>query len=1009
MAIQSNRFLLLSSSALVLLTLAGATLAQTPPPPDEPQTPQQAPQTPPPASQPPAPSETPPQETPAAPAPSGEAAPAVPPGAVQLPPVTVTAPPQRPAPPAAPRPVAPPPQPAAAPATTPQQTQAGEASRFNTEVNNFNNARSNIYAPLGTAPSNLSHQDIESLPQGTNAQLNEVLLQLPGVTKDSAASGNFHVRNEHANVQFRINGVMLPDGLSGFCQILDASLIGNLALITGALPAQYGLRTAALVDISTRSGAFDNTGAVSVYGGSRETRRTAIEYGGRTGSTEYFFTGSYLQNILGIENPTPNLNAVHDFTQQARGFGYISTIIDPTTRLTLVTGTSTNKFQIPDRPGLLPSFTAFGMNFFDSAQLNENQIERNHFAVLALQKSLADFDAQLSYFTRYASVHFFPDPVGDLMFNGTATDVFRGSLVNGIQADTAWRMTDTHTIRSGLYVSGEKSLVQTNYQLLPIDATTGAQILPDIPFGVTDSSSLLGWLTGVYMSDEWKITDKLTFVSGLRFDQMNQYTNANQFSPRASVIYKATPSTTFHAGYARYFTPPVQVIAAPSNVALISSCPPSIPNCTTVQAPATPGPYGPVLPERSHVFDIGVLQDVFPGFKVGADAYFKYARDLLDDGQFGAAYVLNGFNYDRAQNIGIELKGVYTNGNFKAYANWAWARQKATNIVSNQYLFSAADLDYIANHWIYTDHAQVWTGSAGVSYLWWGTRFTADMIYGSGLRAGDFNTDHVAPYAQVNMGLSHEFLIPGWRPVTARFDVVNVFDTIYSIRNGSGIGVFAPQFGPRRGYYFGLSQKFGPGPETPATPPPVYPLPVFAGIPVDKGLMSAKAPVAPLWSWAGFYLGANIGYSPAKPNTDAVFSDPTGATLFTDSASSRFRGVNGGVQAGYNSQWGSWLAGVEADVQGNSERAKVEFACPGAICNPAGIGTPVSVEHYRKLDRFATLRGRVGAMLTPDAVVYATGGAAVAGISNYGWINPDVDPPATQSSTATAPTFLAAR
>ena len=72
------------------------------------------------------------------------------------------------------------------------------------------------------------------------------------------------------------------------------------------------------------------------------------------------------------------------------------------------------------------------MNFFDSAQLNENQIERNHFAVLALQKSLADFDAQLSYFTRYASVHFFPDPVGDLMFNGTATDVFRGSLVNGI-------------------------------------------------------------------------------------------------------------------------------------------------------------------------------------------------------------------------------------------------------------------------------------------------------------------------------------------------------------------------------------------------------------------------------------------------------------------------------------------------------------------------------------------------------------------------------------------------
>ena len=81
------------------------------------------------------------------------------------------------------------------------------------------------------------------------------------------------------------------------------------------------------------------------------------------------------------------------------------------------------------------------------------------------------------------------------------------------------------------------------------------------------------------------------------------------------------------------------------------------------------------------------------------------------------------------------------------------------------------------------------------------------MVYGSGLRSGDFNTDHVAPYATANLGVSHEFKVPNGKPVTARFDVVNLMDTVYQLRDGSGIGVFAPQYGARRGFFVGLSQK----------------------------------------------------------------------------------------------------------------------------------------------------------------------------------------------------------
>ena len=694
--------------------------------------------------------------------------------------------------------------PAAPPPPTEAQVVAGKNDKFD-EV------RQNIVAPIGATSYQINHQAIEALPQGSNASLDKVLLQFPGVTQDSSASGELHVRNEHANIQYRINGIMLPDGVGAFGQILDTGIVGSLALLTGALPAQYGLRTAGVLDIQTKADAFNNSGSVSVYGGSHGTITTSLEYGGTVGQTQYFMSGRYFGSNLGIENPTPANEAIHDRTSQEKAFLYLSTVIDPTSRLTFMSGVSNGTYQIPNRPGQSPAFTAFGVTDFNSALLNEHQNEFNQFNVVAYQKSGDGIDYQLSYFNRYSQLHFMPDPVGDLVFNGVASNVYRQSYVNGIQEDTAWRVGFAHTLRFGFSASAERSLVTNISTVLPIDPATGNQVDPITgnpfgpPFTVFDSSSKTGWLIGTYLQDEWRITNQLTLNAGLRFDQMYQYVDANQLSPRLSLTWKPYDGTTFHAGYARNFTPPQQVIAAPTNLALVT--PPTAPaNTQTPEVPIN----SPVLPERSHVFDVGVVQKIYPipGLEVGVDGYYKIARDLLDDGQFGAAYVLNGFNYDRGENIGLELKSTYDNGNFRAWGNVAWAKQIATNIVSNQFLFAQDEINYIATHYIYTDHAQVLTASAGASYLWNGTRFSASMIYGSGLRSGFANTDHLPSYTQVNAGVSREFLFPGWtKPTTLRFDVVNLFDKIYEIRDGSGIGVFAPQFGPRRGFFVGISQK----------------------------------------------------------------------------------------------------------------------------------------------------------------------------------------------------------
>jgi outer membrane receptor protein involved in Fe transport len=774
----------------------------------------------------------------------------------QLPEVVVEAPkqvakPQRPKPGAAAsrRPAS---RPTGAASTAPPSAAAQLAAKGQ----KFDQARSNIFTTIGTASDTISHDTIQDLPLGTNAPVEKVLLQAPGVSQDSAANGLLHVRNDHANVQYRINGILLPDGVTGFGSIFDTSFIGSIALVTGALPAEYGLRTVGLVDITTRTDLFNNSGSVSMYGGSHGTIQPSFEYGGTFGSTcpattaspakappasadcfagvQYYFTGNYLQNTLGLENPTSAYNAIHDFSQQERGFAYMSAFVDPTTRVSLIAGTSNNDFQVPNNPGQSPITSAFPNSNFNSALLNENQTEFTQFGVLTVQKSYEDFNGQLSYFTRYNKLQFTPDPVGDLLLNGIASDVTRTSYANGIQGDGSYQLNSAHTLRAGFSVSAEQAFVGNSSLVVPCMACDGSD--NGAPETITDNVSKTGVLMGVYAQDEWKVTNQFTINAGLRFDQMYQFVSANQVSPRLSFTYKPFENTTFHAGYAKYFTPPVLVEAAPANIGLFN-------NTSGAQS----GQNDPVLPERSNYYDAGVDQKIplgcsSPGAKdcasleLGVDAYYKVATDLIDNGLFGQALVLSAFNYANGWNEGVEFHGKYHNGNFQAYGNVSVAQQRAIDPVSNQFLFNnttpLADLggltalQYAQTHYIYTDHNQFVTASAGAIYQfcgraataaeafgddglsWCGIKLSADMIYGSGLRNGDDNITSVPGYTQFNVGIQREFLLPNDpKPMTIRFDVVNLFDTIYEIRDGTGIGVFAPQFGPGLGFFLGVSKK----------------------------------------------------------------------------------------------------------------------------------------------------------------------------------------------------------
>src|SRR5580700_2202456 len=328
-------------------------------------------------------------------------------------------------------------------------------------------ARNQVNTAVGASNYEISREAIETQPLGNNASLSQTLLQAPGVAQDSF--GQLHVRGDHANLQYRINGVIIPETISGFSQLFDTRFARRIDLITGALPAEYGYRTAGVVDIETKSGTLEPGGEVSIYGGQRQTFLPSFSYGGSTGKLDYFVSGSYLQNNIGIENPTHSFNPIKDFSQQSKGFLHLSGIIDDTTRVSFISGTAVSQFRLPNNPTAMPSFTAYGLSDFNPAGLKEQQLEESNFQIVALQKSLGDVNMQIAYFNRYTLTHFFPDQVGDLLFNGVASNVRHSNFANGVQGDLSYKIDASHTFRAGVFADVEQARSSNLTTVLPLD------------------------------------------------------------------------------------------------------------------------------------------------------------------------------------------------------------------------------------------------------------------------------------------------------------------------------------------------------------------------------------------------------------------------------------------------------------------------------------------------------------------------------------------------------------
>ncbi|TAM12311.1 MAG: TonB-dependent receptor [Nevskiaceae bacterium] len=683
----------------------------------------------------------------------------------------------------------------------------------------FDEARNALSPGTGSSRYVFDSQTLETLPAGRNTSLTDMLLQAPGVVANS--QGQLHVRGDHADLQYRINGVILPEGITGFSQVLSPRFAQDITLSTGALPAQYGERTAGVIDITSRRN-FSG-GDVGIYGGGFGTVEPTLDLGYTTpGGTTGFLSGSFLHSRLGTEKATPDYNPIHDATQQARGFGYFATPLTPTLRLNIIAGTTYGRFEIPNTPGqdanaVYEQFAA--LTAPDSRNLNARQYERNTFGIVALQGAFGAAGSwQLAAFNRISSLDYTPDPSGgDLLYNGVSAPIARKADTWGLQGDLNLPLAASHTLRAGFVAQLEDDRSDNRSTVFPtVDAVSGScppgsldagedepQCVSGAPTTIVDNHRKSGnTLAAVYAEDQWNISDRVTVNYGLRFTQLNAYITSNALSPRLGMVWYIDPNTTFHAGYARYFTPPPNQLVSSTSIAKLAD---------TTNAPEVVE-NSPVKPERAHYFDIGIARQVSPSWNIGLDSYYKYARNLLDEGQFGNALIFTPFNLDRAHVYGVELTNAFKHGNWSAYLNVARSMAKGTGVTSGQFNLGPDELRYIDNHYVFLDHTQLWTVSAGTAYRWRQTVFSLDGTYQDGLRNdgpdGIPNSGKQPPYVVLNAAVVQTFNFTRPGPLKVRVAALNLLDRSYQIHDGTGIGVNRAEYGARRGVYLGLTQSF---------------------------------------------------------------------------------------------------------------------------------------------------------------------------------------------------------
>ena len=653
----------------------------------------------------------------------------------------------------------------------------------------------------------LSRKDVEALPRGNNVDVPDILLTVPSVVYGSLKQT--HIRQDHANQQFRIDGIPIPDTVTGaFADIVPPRAWERADIILGGLEAQYGNKTAMVLDITSKSGTKPGFGSVQMFGGSNETVNPSFEYGGTIGEKfRFYMLNSYVTTNRGLEPPTLGKTNHHNQSEKNNTYLRGDYQHDNKNNFAWIFLNSVAKFEVPTMPNLSANadvLTLLPPGFTPSASqsVNEFQKENNQYTQLVWRHDVnASNFSSLGLYFRRGVADFRTDPFNALAYaddvdDAQAANQRRVAYSGGFRLDHTWVPNSHHVVKTGFQFDYTRANNQS--QIFAFDTSSGAPTGPVITREAANQN--IQTREEFWVQDQWSVNEQWTFNVGVRGDAIQGFYNEGQVSPRIGVTYKYNQANVFHAYYGRLFTPPnvEQVAFAQLNTQ------------DTTAAPENPTGFRPRA-ERSHYFEVGSYHAVHRYATLQLTGYYKLAHYLSDAGQFGSTPLLNFFAFERGWQRGIDgsLRVQFTD-RLIGRGNVGWGQCKGYGLQSGHYLLEQAEIDDInSTGGVFCDHSQFVTSSAVLAYrLSERTTFTGQMLYGSGLRTAEegakTNSSHENSYTVYNASVTHTIPLP-WhgQKILLGFDILNLFDQQYFINRGEGsIGLGIAHAGMPRSFFF---------------------------------------------------------------------------------------------------------------------------------------------------------------------------------------------------------------
>ena len=629
--------------------------------------------------------------------------------------------------------------------------------------------------------------DYHGAPNSTTSQL----LQQSIVGSARAPTGEVHIRGQHAEYTYYVDGVPVPSGISGSLnELFDPQVVNQIDFQTGGWDAEYGNKNTAVVNITTRipTGGFHFD--VAGFGGSfrtgfpaktESTNGQSLTLSANSGKWGFFASGSRQGTDMRREPVVFDTvhNAVENFHNDGTdlfGFAKLQYTATDQDVVNIEVNRSRTRFAVP----------------FDSVEgiIDDHQQDINGFVNLGWRHQLGTENLELGQSSELFIGTFFRD--GSLAYapglTDSATFTFPGDTSRYIIAeDRGFRTTGAkidYTVRAhhGLeFKTGVLASLTSGHEDFSSQTNTGSP-------GPRSNSNLNGSDVGVYAQTAIAPSDRWELRAGARFDNHNApfAGNQNQVSPRVKLSFFPNPANTFWAYYARLFLP--------TNVEDLRAI------TSTSQGGVA---AAPTLPERDNFFELGFVHRFPFGVVSKISAYRKKSTPGIDDATVSGTAIVTSVNIAQVSINGLEsVLEIRPPGPFSGYVNLAINHASGSHPITGGFFPADSSPGYFD-----LDHDQRVSGVASAVYSSRGFYLSATGIYGSGLTNGnapdstygrglfDFNKNtHVDPNFIVNASVGYSFAV-GSAIVRPQLYVDNVFNRKYLLKGAffSGASVGRPR------------------------------------------------------------------------------------------------------------------------------------------------------------------------------------------------------------------------